>query len=169
MEELELIETHLLPLKHALTDSVEFKVHGRWETGPSPSGMDPHYELIQYLEYIRSRMLPICDSARRYEFLIHFKKDEIGVVTNTITSLLQMPEVKRCSTISINIFAPQPRYPMQLPIDEISSWLEKSADKEKINVQNKHRRYMHIDLWNVCQNAHEMIDHFKTVFFEIKL
>lgn len=168
--ELNFIQNQMLLLKSALTDSnaIEFFVR----LDKSSTGWDPHYAFIQgyFLEYIRDRLLPICNSSRRYEFIIHFYSVTEEVITNVITSLLQMPEIKQCSNIGIGISIQnnRDRIKMQLPIEEISNWLEKPAEGKGINSQSQKERFLRIIMSKYRvrnRNALEMIDHLKTVFF----
>lgn len=160
-EELELTEIQLLSLKHALTDSISIGFIACNSEGWGT--VDPCNELIRYLAYIRNRLLPICDSSRRYKFFISFWWQDGEVGTKLITSLLQMSEIKRCPNIAIDIA--MFRNPPQLPVGEILSWLEKSADEVNVNVQSQHERFLQITSLQIhIQNAREMIDYFKTVF-----
>ena len=54
----------------------------------------------------------------------------------------------------------------QLPVDEVSDWLEKSTDGGENIVQNLKERFLEIrfDGDSCIQNAREMVDHLKTVY-----
>ena len=76
-----------------------------------------------------------------------------------------MDEIKHCSNIEIEIEiigGEQKR----LPVEEISNWLEPSADGTKINLQNHNERFLKINLNSTIQNDQEMFDNLKTVYFK---
>lgn len=55
----------------------------------------------------------------------------------------------------------------QLPVEEISNWLERSADDGGNNIQNTKERFLTINLFTpdhyFFQNVQETLDHLKTV------
>lgn len=128
----------------------------------------------QLLDYLRCRFLPIFfNSSHHYKFYFRFKS-EGNSAANVIASILQMPEIKRCSTVEIEIHSEEQR----LPVDAIINWLEESANEMEINNgqnQNKKERFLKVIFftWHWCwgnrirnsgiQNAGEMLDHLKTV------
>ena len=76
------------------------------------------------LEYLRNRLLPICDKSRGYEFCISFESDA-NTIRFVISSILQMDQIDRSSNVKIDIWADDRT---KLPIEEISNWLHRSCD-----------------------------------------
>ena len=74
-----------------------------------------------------------------------------------------MDEVKHCSNVEIGIMTGIQK---RLPIEEISNWLEPSADVKKNNLQNQKERFLKIfngGVYGTIQNAREMIEHLAKV------
>ena len=153
-EKCELIESQLLPLKLALNDSnmVEFVA------------CISQNDRTNFSDYIWNQFLPICNSSRRYKFQIWFYSDA-NSDTNVISSILERDEIKHCSNIEIEIIG---REQKRLPVEEISNWLELSADVNKNNLQNPKERFLKIfyyGIYGLIQNAREMIEHLAKVYF----
>ena len=154
------IENQLLPPKLDLCDSnvVEFTA--------TISRIDRCYfrDHSMLFDFIRNRFLPICNSARRYEFQIWFHSDA-NSDTNVIASILEMEEIRHCSNVKIEIFDGQKR----LPVEEILNWLERSDDGTKNNHQNQKERFL--EIYYCCpafvQNAREMLEHLTKVYLFI--
>ena len=125
---------------------------------PPPSRSRDH---TQFLEHIRTRLLPICNSSRAYKFDISLGSRS---APDIIASLLQMPEIKCCSNVKIK-FEQKRKVHNQLPVEEISNWLERCGDGMEKAAKNKKVRYLSINMDDI-QNAHEMIDHLKMVFYK---
>ena len=82
-----------------------------------------------------------------------------------ITSLLQMEEIKRCQNIDIVFHLHYGGNGKQLPVDEISNWLERSANGMEKFVNNKQQKERSLKFrMTGIQNAPEMIEHLKTVY-----
>lgn len=95
-EKCEFIESQLLLLKPILNDSNMIEFHAIIDEN------DCRHEHSKLLEYIRNRLLSICNLSRGYKFHIKFFSDKNSAArSNTIASLLQMDEIKRCSNIEI--------------------------------------------------------------------
>lgn len=175
-EKCEFIKSQLLPIKLALNGSnmVNFHACIRQEN----CHFNDHSQL---LECIRNRFLPICNSFRGYTFEINFLSDP-NTNTTVIASLLKMDELKRCSNILIKLRASVIQ--SRLPVEEISNWLEKSADGMENIRKNQNERF--ISIVSVCRlqyclhallrkvhaqsledGCQEMIDHLKKVDFKI--
>ena len=160
-EKCELIKKQLLPLKLALNDTnmVEFIA---CISQNNHNHFNDHSKL---LDFIRNRFLPICNSSRRYKFQIRFNSDA-NSDRNVITLILEMDEIKRCSNVEIEIIGGKQK---RLPIEEISNWLERSADGAKNNIQNQTERFLKIYynyyLNPVIKNAREMLEHLTKVYF----
>ena len=116
----------------------------------------------QLLECIRNRLLPICDSSRGFKFRICFFSDK-NSVTDTIASLLQMPEILRCPNVEITIPVRHPREKKQLPVEAISNWLEIANARKNVD-QNHKEKFLKI-VFSGIQNAKEMLDHLAMVIF----
>ena len=54
----------------------------------------------------------------------------------------------------------------QLPVEEISNWLERSTDGIENTAQSQKERVLKIGIQGI-QNAREIVDHLKTVYFKI--
>ena len=168
-EKCKFFESYLLPLKPALTDSNIIKYCARISQKRSDFS-----DRLQLFEYIRNQLLSIVGSSRGYKFDIGYCS-EYNSSTNVITSLLQMPEIERCSYIQILYHGNQQRDHNQLPIEVISNWLERPVDGKKYIVQNKKKaRFMEVSISDSSllhfrnieiQNAQEIVNHLKTVYF----
>ena len=93
------IENRLLPFQSALNDSNMIECYARIRIDQYRDDFNDH---LGFIEYIRNRMLPICNSSRGYKFFIIFESD-VNSGTNVIASLLQMAEIKRCPNVEINL------------------------------------------------------------------
>ena len=115
----------------------------------------------QLINYIQNTFLPICNSSSGYQFDIYFFSDA-NSAEDTIASILKMDEIKNCSMVQIQIYDAEQT---QLPVYEVSNWLEKSTDGEENIVQNLEERFLEIrfDGDSCIQNAREMVDHLETV------
>ena len=174
-EKCEFVESHLSPLIPALNDAKMILIRAAIDQEPKDFS-----DYSAFLDHIRNRLLPICDSARCYKFDIIFPpKVNAG---NVISSILQMQPIKRCSNVEIEfIFPPnggemQNQWWMQnqlnqlpaeseLPVEAISYWLEKSNnDGIGINFRTrKEGKFLQIEM--KTNNAVEMFDHLRTVRF----
>ena len=159
-EKCDYIESQLLPLKSAFDNfcRVEFA---------ACIDQDDHNDFSdqsQLLEYLHNRLLPILNPSSDYKFYINFCADE-NSVTNLIESLLQMAEIKSCSNIKIRIGMCCEEQ-KQLPVEEISNWLERSTDGIENTVQSQKERVLKIGIQGI-QNAREIVDHLKMVYFKI--
>ena len=109
----------------------------------------------QVLEYLRNQLLPICAKSREFEFYIEFYSDEESA-TSIIASILQMEEVKSCSSVSIFFWF---GVPTKLPVDRISNWLNRSCDEI-----GQRERYLFIHTSEV-ESFFEVLSHLKEVFY----
>ena len=98
-EKCEMFESHLVPLKPALNDSNMIEFWARISQDYPPYFTDHSF----LLNYLQNRLLGICDSSRGYKFRISFWSDE-NAISNVISSILQMPPMKRCSNVEIEIY-----------------------------------------------------------------
>ena len=127
-------------------------------------GFRRHSQLISHL---RHQLMPICDSARAYEFKIDFYS-KWAADKNVIAQILQIPQINNCSNVRIDFsyfgdpFSP---HQTQLPVEAISNWLHrgKSSHAGSENMgQNRRKRHLQIEV-NVIQNFTEMCKNLKTV------
>lgn len=147
----------MLSLKPALKDSnmIEFRA-GFFPD--DPYRFNCYSTLIDY----RIRFLQICDSARGYKFQIYFFSDA-NVITNIIASILQMPQIERCSTVELEIIL-RWGVQMQLPVKAILNWLENPADEMQINERKPKEKFLTIWLrGDHIHNVQELINHLKMV------
>ena len=117
---------------------------------------------LQLLNYIQNTFLPICSSSSGYQFDIYFYSDA-NSAENIIASILKMDEIKNCSMVQIQIYDAEQT---QLPVYEVSNWLEKSTDGGENIVQNLKERFLEIRFnGDSCiQNARQMVDHLEKVY-----
>ena len=160
------VKSHLLPLKPALKDSSIT----RFLAGISQNDhSDFSNDQSKLLAYIRHQFLPIFDSSRCYNFIINFHSAENNSTSSLIASILEMNEIKHCSTFEIEIFNFELK---RLPVEEISNWLERSTDVMENTVQIRKERFLNIRFYPLnirMQNGREMFEHLKAVDFKSKL
>ena len=153
-------ENYLQPLKNALNDlkSIEF----RGGIGRSENKFSNFLTQSSLLEYLSQRLLPIFNSSHRYEFHILFYNND-GDATNVIDSILQMPQIVRCSNLHIKLHCIQ--QPKQLPVETISNWLNRKMDVGTKAI-GRTPREIYLGIWlDKIQNAMEMCDHLAEVLF----
>ena len=119
----------MIPLKFALKDSNKITLYAEIDFDRWGYFRDH----IHLLEYLRTRLLPICNSSRAYKFDISLGTKS---APDIIASLLQMPEIKCCSNVKIK-FEQKRKVHNQLPVEEISNWLERCGDGMEKAAQNK--------------------------------
>ena len=152
----ELITSYLQVLKPALYDTRILRFCGTIDHRV------PYYfrDHSQLLCHLRDQLLPICGNARRYKFKIMFNTDK-DAGGSVISSILQMPQIIRCSDVFI-----QPTfYSDEFPIEDISNWLhQKNTDGVGVeNVgQKETQRFLQLDSC-IIPNAQEMYKHLKKV------
>ena len=119
------------------------------------------YDHDQVLEYLRNRLLPICDKSREYEFCIGSDLDlDANTTRFIIASILKMEQVDRCSNVVID-FPIDVDDGTKLPIDEISNWLHRSCDAGGLR-----ERSLFIQLEKIESRSFyvEVFTHLKEVF-----
>ena len=151
-------ESHLLPLKLVLKDSNKITLYAIIDRDRCGHFRDH----TQLLDYLRTRLLPICNSSRAYKFIIRLYNKS---TPDMIASLLQMPEIKRCSNVNIVFLRRCEEHHYHLPVEEVSNWLERCVDGMEKAAQNQKERYLRITMDSI-KNAREMIDHLKMVFYK---
>ena len=124
------------------------------------SHFSDHQTLI---EYLRDRLLPICDSSRAYSFDIVFDSDK-NSSSSVIDSILQMSQINCYSCFDVFIGLIDDANPAQLPIDTISKWLHRSGTEIR---QKQKDNFLLICSYKAFQNIPEMCDLLKTVYFTL--
>ena len=146
-------ENLLQSVKPALTESVL----GFWGdiSGSNPACFHDHLGL---LNYVRDRLLTICDKSCGYEFGILFDSDE-SAAQHVITSILETPQLNRCSNAEFRIYYGSDEPQLRLPIMEISNWLHRNRECDR-----GRKKLLHICSFRI-ENFEEMINHLKEVFY----
>ena len=118
------------------------------------------------IEYISERLLPICKSSRQYIFGFNFFSDK-NSSSHAIDSILQMAQISRygCVGVYIGLIGTNPA---QLPIETISTWLNRNSDAMEIH-QKQTESVLLIRSSETFQNIPEMCALLKTVNFTFKL
>ena len=147
------VEKYLRPIKTALKHSNSIRFVANINQN-DPTCFSDHSILLSYLS---EQLLQICNSSRRYEFLIYFHSDK-NAGTNVISSLLKMPPISRCSNLEITLYGIEEA--LQLPIETISDWLNRKKHDGRIPQEI----FMTIYIYEI-QNATEMCDHLSKVRF----
>ena len=154
------IGSYLQPLKDALKDSNSIRFYGVNDRN-SQAYFSDHSKLLNHLS---KQLLKICNSSREYNFSIYFRsEEEAGAEDNVINSIIQMPQIYRCSHLRINLCcAPQP---MLLPVEVISSWLNRSIG-DGVNLIGCAPQEIFLRIYAArIQNVVEMCDHLAKVYF----
>ena len=119
--------------------------------------------------YLRDRLLPICDSSRRYEFNIYISlESDENSATEVISSILQISQVQSCShvsiVLSIELFGKQSA---RMPVEDISNWLTpKTVEGAEICDKKGENRFLLI-YSDTIPNKKEMLKHLMEVNFFI--
>ena len=157
-EKCHLFVKHLEPLSAGFNDSTIIKFNANMKDDQSHF-RDP----LQLLNHLRNELLPICASARCYEFLIRFFSHESSA-TNIFDSILQMPPINFSTNLEFNLFHPanDDEILTRLSVDTISAWLDRPN-----GVIMKHRNTpLELDVYlEGVQNTQELFEHFKKVYF----
>ena len=155
-----LFEDCLNLIKPALKDSNEIFLKATIKQD-DPNHFSDHSSVVVYL---RDRLLPICDSSRRYVFSIWFTSDE-NSASEVISSILQISQVRSCSHVSIELFGIRDVF-ARLPVEEISNWLAQNTD-DVVEIYGmrkwKENRFLKIIYSDVISNTQEMWEHLKQV------
>ena len=152
------VVNYLQPLKKVLNDVILTHIDVRIDQNYQSNFCDHS----QFLDHLGREVLPICDSSRGYKFDISFGSDK-SAGANVASSILQMDAIQRSSNLEVNFYALSTQQ-LQLPIEEISNWLNRKCD-DKINELSE-ERILRIYSVNI-QNARELCDHFIKVKFFI--
>ena len=147
------IENSLQPLKKALKDANSILFDGIIDRD-NHTHLSDHSKL---LEYLSEQLLKICNSSRGYNFSIYLQPEEAGTGTNVINSIIQMPQIYQCSTLHFDLW-PVPQ-PMLLPVDAISSWLNRTIGDGMNSIGRTPKEYFLKIYAARIQNVVEMCDH----------
>ena len=159
-----LFEGCLNSVKPALKDSNKIRFHAVIEQA-DPNDINPFHFIdpSTVVIYLRDRLLPICDSTRRYAFDISFESADENSATEVISTILQIPQVQSCSNVSIVLF--DYRYvSARLPVEDISNWLAPKPDDGVLYGKRKENRFLKIKSYFI-PNTQEMWEHLKEVNF----
>lgn len=157
---IELFKSCLQILSPVLKDTNLTCIHGTIDKRKRGKLYKDHKELI---EHFQNSLLPICDSSRGYLFELTFNSDKKSA-NNVLASIIQMPSVGRCSTLSFNIHPFRVGYMSGyhfdiLPVEEISNWLHREYHNNKIGSQMQQEKHLKISTCervNVQQICHRL-------------
>ena len=142
------VVNYLQPLKSALNDSN--MIYFACEIGQKRRHFTDDSKLLNYLQ---ESLMPICNSSRGYKFEMVFFAD-VGAGSKITETILQMPEIVRCSTLEISFILL--RGPIQLPVEAISNWLHRRYDGTNENQRELFLRF------GAC-NIGDLYEHLKKV------
>ena len=147
-------ENYLQTLKEALNDSILIRFGGIIDRNDLTKFSD-HSKLLDYLS---EHLLKICNSSRGYEFYISFyTEEEAGAEANVIISIMQMPQICRCSTLRLKLYC-FPQHVL-LPVEAISSWLNRTIG-DGMNFIGRTPKEIFLQIYVAgIQNVVEMCDH----------
>ena len=120
---------------------------------------------LELLNYLRDRLLPICNKSREYKFDILFDSDK-SAAEHVIASILETPQLNHCSNAQFWIYygsqSDEPQ--LRLPIKEISIWLHRKCDREG-------KKSLHICAGGMkkIKNIEAIINHLKEVLFLLNI
>ena len=159
------IENYLQPLEEALKDANSIQFDGCIERNDLTKFSD-HSKL---LEYLSEQLLKICNSSREYDFSICFFTEEAEAGSNVINSIIQMPQICRCSNLRFRLSrGPQP---MLLPVDAISDWLNRTIGVGMNFNGRRTPQEMSLRVYaGIIQNVVEMCDNLLEVclFYKVR-
>ena len=116
---------------------------------------------LSFYNHIRHEFAPICDSIRQYSFGIsNFCED--GAATNFIASILRIPQISRSTNVYFRIGNQKM---IQLPVNELSNWLNRKSEDKINNCKKQRERLLQIRGGAPVRNAREMCDFLKEVRF----
>ena len=82
------------------------------------------------IEHLRDELLPIFDSPRRYKFDVYYS-DSKFITTDIIASILQLPQIRRCSNVELarSVIWTNGQTPGPVSMEAISNWLNRTHDE----------------------------------------
>ena len=133
---------------------------------------------LQLLNHLRNELLPICASARCYEFTIRFCFFCHYVsATNMLDAILQMPSIVSSTNVKFSFHQFQPydyghgpygaNTTLFLPVAAISAWLNRNSNGMIIKSRKQQKSpielTVYIDSYVQVQNVQELFEHLKKV------
>ena len=159
-----LFEDCLKSIKPALEDSNEISFEAIIDHD-DPSNFGDYSSVGIYLRY---GLLPILNSSRRYNFIIDLDPVDKNSATDLISSILEISQVRRCSTVKIELF----NYDdddedvfthTQLPVEDISNWLAAKTD-DGVEIYGKEQENKFLLIYaKLIPNTQKMWEHLKEV------
>ena len=121
---------------------------------------------LELLNYLRDRLLPICNKSREYKFDISFDSDK-SAAKRVIASILETPQLNHCSSAQFWIYygSDEPQLQLRLPIKEISIWFHRKCDRDREGKKSLHI-YSH---GMKIENIEAIINHLKEVLFLLNI
>ena len=117
---------------------------------------------LELLNYLRDRILPICNKSCEYKFEISFDSDK-SAAEHVIASILETPQLNHCSSAQFRIYYGSNEPQLRLPIKEISIWLHRKCDREG-------KKSLHIYSHGMkIENIEAIINHLKKVLFLLNI
>ena len=148
---------HLKPLSAGFNDSTIIQFNANMKDDQSHF-RDP----LQLLNHLRNELLPICASARCYEFLIRFFSHRASA-TNVLDSIFQMPQVVSSTNVKCSFYQPYGQIrTLLLPVAAITAWLNRSSNGMIIRSP---KRPLKLTVYSdfFVQNTQELFEHLKKV------
>lgn len=142
-EKCEFIEKSLIQLRTMFDEHTMLKFNANISS--DSSDFRDHSQVV---ERINNHILPLCIQTRAFYFNIEFESDK-NSITTLISKLLHLEQIKCCSKLIFSIDT-EDQLKLNLPIEDVSAWLEKKA-------------YLEFNQWFGIQNFHEMIEYLKQV------
>lgn len=86
------------------------------------------------IEHLRDELLPIFDSPRRYKFNVYYSISKLTINTlimDIIASILQLPQIRRCSNVEIarSVICTNWQTFGPVSMEAISNWLNRTRDE----------------------------------------
>ena len=127
----------------------------------------PDYDsmLLTRLTHFGKEILPICDNCRSYRFKIYsYWRDSSA--DKLISTILQFAQIDCCSNVLFEFYNFDDG-PIELPVDVVANWLNRSRTSNAINAngQMKVERILAIEMSTWNYNVLEMLDCLKKVKF----
>ena len=126
----------------------------------------PDYDsmLLTRLTHFGKEILPICDNCRSYRFKIYGQWPDSSE-DKLISTILQFGQIDCCSNVLFEFYTFDYGH-IELPVDVIANWLNRSRNSNAINAkgQMENERILSIKIDNIG-NISEMLDCLKKVKF----
>lgn len=123
-------------------------------------------EYFHLLEHFQNELLPICESFRGYKLVIEYSmycyRDVPRCDTGLLASILELPQIKRSAQFKIDLCCECDEEQTELPVEQISDWLNQKSDETERNGGDQHKRFLQIRLQRIF-NIFEMWDQLKKV------